>query len=110
MAKIKDLTQQKEALKTIEGLIDEIKSINEFLALDNPSGKYEISFSTKEPIIKDGVEKEKKKKHAAPFLCTDREIIKRYVGACKTERKNTITELAELYNIELDEEEKELLK
>lgn len=110
MAKIAGLQEQKEALKTINGLLEEVKKINEFFHLENPSGQYEISFTTTETVEKDGAEKKKKKTHTAPFLCSDREVINRYVRACKEEKSKTIKELAEKHHIVLDEAETALLQ
>lgn len=110
MPKIRDLAEQKQALREIEALLSEIENINGFLKLENFSGEYEISFTTVETVVKDEKTKEKKVRNSAPFLCRDRETVNRFVYACKQEKREKIKELSELYNIELDEKELEIIQ
>lgn len=94
MAKIIGLKEKQLALKDITQKLKLLEPINAFLAAENPSGLYTISFDS----------------FKSTLLCKDPEAIKAYVVAYKKELVNEIRTQAENYSIEFDETEELLLK
>lgn len=94
MAKIIGLKEKQLALKQIEQKIRTLGPINEFLAADNPSGIYTVSFGA----------------FKSPLLCPDQVAIRKLVSDYKSKLVREIRAQAEQYSIEFEEDEETLLK
>lgn len=94
MANIIGIKEKQLAVKEINRKLKTLKPINDFLAAENPSGIYTISFDNYESNL----------------LCKDGDAIKALVFAFKKELVAELREQAEKFSIEFDDEDEKLLK
>lgn len=133
MAQIYRFEESKRALAEIELMIKEIKLINDFLQMKNPSGIYEISFKQEhtegdveernadaalESEMTDNSDNKGKRKmkkgkksdtFSAPFLCEDPKVVRTYVLCFKKTKVKKVRELSKEFNIFLDEKDESIL-
>ena len=119
---IQGLDEQKKAFDDICRILKELKGINSFLELKNPTKIYEISFQV---LVSDEEEEEinltengknsKKKKpkytrYSAPFICPNDEVLRDGIMLYKKSKVDIVRELASKFNIYLDAEDEEILR
>lgn len=127
MAQIIGLKEQQDALKKIKSLLNSLTASNLFLETDNPENLYEFTFSIPhapeaenenigmiEDNIEEGEKVQKKRKRktiqiSAPAFSQNKAIIDELVMNHKKNIVDEILELAEKYNIELDDADKKIL-
>ena len=119
---IQGLDEQKKALDDVCRILKELKGINSFLKLKNPTRIYEISFqlstSDKEEeetdLTENGESSKKKKakfmKYSAPFICPNDEVLRNGVMLYKKSKVEIVRELASKFNLHLNAEDEEILR
>lgn len=95
MAQIIGLKEKQLALAEINGKLNSLKQINEFLTANNPSGKYTISFDNK---------------HRISLFCHDGEAINAIVRAYKEQLVAEIRAEAQKYSIGFEDEDEALMQ
>lgn len=116
MATIAGMEEQQKALQNVREILKEIKGINDFLEIQNPTSKYELSFKVEEPVeqtMQEGEKpaepkKPKKRKHAIVFSGNPN-TIKNMIRESKNEKIRILKEITDKYHIVLDEEERRII-
>lgn len=94
MASIIGLKEKQAALKDIQLFLRSLAPLNAFIAAENPQNEYVVTFDT----------------HKATLKCEDKEKINDLVRAHKKVVVDRIEDMAKKYDIELDEEDRALMK
>ena len=93
MAKITGLKERQLALSEIEAKLRLLENINLFLQTENTTGEYNIKFDKIRTCI----------------VCEDKTQVNNLVASYKNTIAKAITDLAEQYSIELDQEDIKLI-